>query len=184
MVYAEIAYKEKNSRYCRCNVCWQQLKAAIDHPKTLIIKRDDNVNRFGSQKESRDGKWDPDADSYDVWVAPGSRPALWEIDPKTGGGIAAVPPFSVILWHELIGHGYSFKSTGNGNPHHPFLDVNGTLVSNTYDRQSSGNGAYDPAVKIENEARACLRAQGKSIRDRVHRYHFPTPKPGETRPYQ
>ena len=68
MVYAEIAYKEKNSRYCRCNVCWQQLKAAIDHQKTLILKRDDDVNRFGSKPESKNGKWDPDADSYDVWV--------------------------------------------------------------------------------------------------------------------
>jgi RHS repeat-associated protein len=201
--YSEIAFSDEKAN-CACNECWQLLKRAIEHERTIFIHREHykgwpQLGGYYPNATTTRSRYfylgDPDADvGLDVQI----QVVLWEIDPTTGGGINTLQRPDIILWHEVLGHGLPIIEnrripTEFSHPNE-ILMPDGKKVRNWYEPGTSGSGAYDAAIKVENLGRACLRKQHINVRDRVHRYygyHDVDPKTGKetdapigaTRPY-
>ena len=136
MLIPYIAYNGQNAK-CLCDKCWQQLKKVIDSntieigihrgeadkPKT-VTEGGANPTRVGVQVNEN------------VNVEAQERRAVPEKYTKRRA------PFSVVLWHEVVGH------AGN------------VLENQRHDQKR--------AIEYENVARECLRFRGaKDIDDRV-----------------
>jgi hypothetical protein len=153
LVSADIGYyKEKKG--CKNDCCWQDLKKMIDSGQQY------DVGYTAARTE--EPQWEPAAPGNPgglvgtAYVNPDYAPFLWEVA-KGGWLYSAPPPFSVIVWHELVGHGlYGYQHSpeaGNWlNPESPY---------------------YDPSIRVENAARHCL-----GLHERLHQYYY-TQKPGE-----
>jgi len=127
-----ITYSQEKAG-CRCDPCWQLLKAAIDNPAPVIQIRylEDKTNAFA---------WFG-GNPRNVLINPRVNVRLPERD-RHGNYVYRRVPFSIVLWHEAIGH----ASLGLG---HPRVPVN---------TRGGWDGVYvDPTIAEENRARDCTR---------------------------
>ncbi len=127
---------------CVCSPCWKWLKLALgDHlpKKDIYIHRGDELD---NASEFRDNIYINENLSFELPTLDASGNVVWEN-----------APFDVVLWHEVIGHGYRDLK-------HP---------KDRSNRQ--GGGGRDPTIVEENNARNCLRLQGVRINDRVPTYY-------------
>jgi RHS repeat-associated protein len=132
---SKLGYKNEKSE-CKCNKCWQLLKAAIDSGSDIQIGW--GLDRIRGRTSG--GMAGPSTDYADpnnplVNFNPGDPMGLSKPLTLSNGSAEPNPPASVVLWHEAIGHGHMRKF------HH---------------------GIPDPTIEIENIARECLRLQGNT----------------------
>jgi len=131
-----IAYSSEKPG-CRCDDCWQTLKRAIDNAAPVIQIRylQDKSNAYAANVGIL----------RDVLINPGVNAPLPERD-RRGTYRVRRAPFSIVLWHEAIGHGF----LGTGHPRIP---------ENT---AAGWDGVFvDPTIAEENRARNCTRLLGK-----------------------
>ncbi len=126
----------KENPECICsNDCWQVLKKWMESKKRTV--KIHNWEQKGSSLGSRY--------TGDVYINPRIRVSVLE-NQSDGSYDEERIPFSIVLWHEAIGHGAKGLE-------HPQVEAN--FIS-TWD------GKYlDPTLEEENRARKCTRKLGK-----------------------
>jgi RHS repeat-associated protein len=131
----EVVYSDEK-KDCICDPCWQLLKKAIDSSTEIQI-------RYLSQSDNAFAY--AEGNPRDVYINPNVDVELPEADEN--GNYEDMPtPFSIVLWHESIGH----AGEGQGHPYIP---------QNT---ASGWDGSYiDPTIEIENLGRECTRSQDR-----------------------
>lgn len=152
-VYAKIGFKYEKPN-CKNDECWQELKKAIESDSELPVHW---------QKKTDRPYWRPQDDvswikgffgtTWGTHINYYDKIPLWEIEPN-GKYTARNAPFSVMLWHELIGHGH--------------LGLKHPKTSENVINLDTPTGFYDETIQCENRARRCL-----GLLERFHQYIQP-----------
>jgi RHS repeat-associated protein len=168
---------EKRAPEC-CSKCWPTIKAMLDSDKKYAVRNFGRSDNAFWSNGPHDTMFNAEGSVYintslSFRLPEGSRQGNTSKPPFN----EVHPPFSVLLWHELISHGFLGFD-------HPEIDANGGKIlghtPNGYPIYEGGpgwlreGGSYiDPTIESENEARQCLRDLGSSIGNRRPYYFGP-----------